>query len=169
MIRHFTSTGIVVADGAALVHWHARVQAWLAPGGHVEPNEDPVQATIREVKEETGLDVRVLQTSALPEISNLPQIAPPFTVMVEDVVDYKHGAHQHIDFIYFTTPVRAVGSAGDRDRPAVPDGWHWVTRDGLRDGTPLMAPNGQMVAPPEDVLKLSILALNLLEKGQTDG
>jgi 8-oxo-dGTP pyrophosphatase MutT (NUDIX family) len=163
MIRHFTSTGIVVANGAALVHWHAKVQAWLAPGGHVEPDEDPVQATIREVKEETSLDVRILQTSALPNISNLPQIAPPFTVMVEDVVDETHGPHQHIDFIYFTTPVRVLKLPGSGDRPSVPDGWHWVTLEGLQDGTPLKAPNGQLVAPPEDVLKLSIMALDLLE------
>jgi 8-oxo-dGTP pyrophosphatase MutT (NUDIX family) len=105
MIRHFTSTGMVAYGGAALVHWHAKVQAWLAPGGHVEPNEDPVQATLREVKEETGLDVRILPTSAIPSISNLDQVLPPFTVMIENVIDEKHGAHQHIDFIYFTTPV----------------------------------------------------------------
>ncbi|MDA1297199.1 MAG: NUDIX domain-containing protein [Chloroflexi bacterium] len=169
MIRHFTSTGIVAIDGAALVHWHARVQAWLAPGGHIEPNEDPVQATIREVKEETGLDVRILPTSSPPEISNLAQIITPFTVMVEDVTDEKHGPHQHIDFIYFTTPVGEAGKSGGGGRPAVPDGWHWVTRDALVSGSPLMAPDGQMVAPPEDVLKLSISALDLLEKDRASG
>ena len=161
MIRHFTSTGIVAANGAALVHWHAKVQAWLAPGGHVEPNEDPVQAVIREVKEETGLDVRILPTSTLPDISNLPQIVPPLTVMVEDVVDEKHGPHQHIDFTYLTTPLIV---AGNGDRHAVPDGWHWLSREALMNGSPLQTPNGQMVAPPEDVLKLGIVALDLLER-----
>lgn len=163
MIRHFTSTGIVVVSGAALVHWHAKVQAWLAPGGHVEPNEDPIQATIREVMEETGLDVRLLQTSAPADISGLPQIAPPFTVMVEDVVDETYGPHQHIDFIYFATPIDAGGLSTSNNLPAVPDGWYWINRKALIEGSLLEAPNGRMVAPPEDVLKLSITALDLLE------
>ena len=162
MIRHFTSTGIVVANGASLVHWHQKVQAWLAPGGHVEPNEDPVQATLREVQEETGLDVRIMPTSVAPDISNLEQVTPPFTVMIEDVFDQTHGEHQHIDFIYFTTPL-AVSTG---DLPAIPEGWLWVSREQLCDAARLPAPHGELVAPPDDVLKLSIAALDLLETGK---
>lgn len=163
MIRHFTSTGIVAIRGASLVHWHEKVQAWLAPGGHIESNEDPVQATLREVKEETGLDVRVIPTAALPYISNLEQITPPYTVMVEDVFDQEFGAHQHIDFIYFTTPVDF--SARNGALPEVPEGWHWLTKEELVNATPLETPYGELAPPPEDVLKLSIVALELLEKG----
>lgn len=32
---------------------------WGLPGGHVEENESPEQATIREVKEEVGLDIQL--------------------------------------------------------------------------------------------------------------
>ena len=32
---------------------------WALPGGRVEPNENPEQAIVREVKEETGLDVEI--------------------------------------------------------------------------------------------------------------
>ncbi len=163
MIRHFTSTGIVAAAGSTLVHWHEKVQAWLAPGGHIEPNEDPVQALIREVREETGLDVRILATAALPKLSNLEQIAPPFTVMIEDVYDRETGKHQHIDFTYLTTPVSGVPDGGEL--PAVPDGWHWLERAALEVASPLKTPTGEMVAPPEDVLKLGIAALDLLENG----
>ena len=46
MIRHFTATGFVINGDATLLHWHHRVQAWLPPGGHIEPNEDPVQAVL---------------------------------------------------------------------------------------------------------------------------
>ena len=158
MIRHFTSTGIVVANGATLVHWHKKVQAWLAPGGHVEPNEDPVQATIREVKEETGLDVTILPTSPLLDITNLDQVVPPYTVLVENVFDTEIGEHQHIDFIYFATPDEVVDSG---QPPSVPEGWHWVDRNALAEASPLKAPTGELVAPPDDVLKLGIAARDL--------
>jgi 8-oxo-dGTP diphosphatase len=32
---------------------------WSLPGGRIEPGESPEQAVVREVREETGLDVRV--------------------------------------------------------------------------------------------------------------
>ena len=34
---------------------------WCLPGGHMEPGESPAETCIREVKEETGLDVRVVR------------------------------------------------------------------------------------------------------------
>ena len=163
MIRHFTSTGIVAAGGSTLVHWHEKVQAWLAPGGHIEPNEDPVQALFREVKEETGLDVRILVTTSVPELSNLEQISPPYTVMIEDVYDRETGKHQHIDFTYLTTPVIASGESDEL--PPVPEGWYWMDRQALAESRPLRTPTGEMVAPPEDVLKLGIVAIDLLENG----
>ena len=46
MDRHFTSTVFVVdlSKEAILLHWHEKVCAWLPPGGHIERDEDPVQA-----------------------------------------------------------------------------------------------------------------------------
>ena len=61
-VRHFTATGFVVHEGATLLHWHAKVKMWLPPGGHIEANEDPVQAVLREVEEETGVKAEVVPT-----------------------------------------------------------------------------------------------------------
>ena len=63
----------------------------------------------------------------------------------------------------------ALGFDAGGKLPAVPDGWHWVGRTALEDASPLKAPTGEMVAPPEDVLKLGIAALDLLENGPGDG
>lgn len=42
-----------------LVH-HKKLNKWVQPGGHIEEHEDPEQAAIREVKEETGLEIELL-------------------------------------------------------------------------------------------------------------
>lgn len=151
MIRHFVATGFVVHQGAVLLHWHRKVQAWLPPGGHIEPDEDPVQATLREVEEETGLEVRTVPHQQSLPIGNLDQVDAPFAIMIEDVFDEKHGAHQHIDFIYFTVPLGVLG--------VLPEGWRWVSGEDLERGTPFPAPSGRLEPPPEDVVKLGLAAI----------
>ena len=37
-----------------LIH-HPRFGRWMLPGGHVEPHENPAEAAVREVSEETGI------------------------------------------------------------------------------------------------------------------
>ena len=147
MERHFTATGYVVRDGATLLHWHAKVKAWLPPGGHVEPNEDPVQAVLREAWEETGLRVEVVGAPPAPELGYPEQVAPPFTIMVEDIDD-PAGAHQHIDLIYFLRPLDGAGAP-------LRDGWRWVTRAELAEGAPLPIDGGGSAPPPEDVRLLA--------------
>lgn len=48
---------------------------WLAPGGKIEANETPREAAIREVKEETGLDlpeVRLQGLLSFPDMGDSP-------------------------------------------------------------------------------------------------
>ncbi|MEU0236940.1 NUDIX domain-containing protein [Nocardiopsis sp. NPDC006198] len=53
-------TGVVIGEnGDILLHRRADDGRWAAPGGILEPGEQPARAVVREVWEETGLEVEV--------------------------------------------------------------------------------------------------------------
>ena len=99
----FTASVFVVNGNAVLLRKHEKYNKWLQPGGHIELDEDPNQAAVREVKEETGLDV-VLHGSAPTvaegggDFKNL--LVPAFLNLHQVKADSEH---KHCDFIYFAT------------------------------------------------------------------
>lgn len=114
MIRHFTSTGLVLHEDTILLIEHVKLGWWMPPGGHIDPNEDPAQAVIREVHEETGLSCEIVSDEHFHYTSGtVNTIARPFTILIEDVPENDGTIHQHIDFIYLLPPHRPV-----RARPA---------------------------------------------------
>lgn len=53
---HFTASCYIIDDGGRLLlHHHRRLNRWLQMGGHVEGNESPSMAALREGREESGL------------------------------------------------------------------------------------------------------------------
>lgn len=55
--KHFTATAIIVHDNKALLHLHKKLNIWLPMEGHIDRDELPQDAVLREVKEECGLDI----------------------------------------------------------------------------------------------------------------
>lgn len=124
---------------------------WLPPGGHIEPNEDPVQAVLREAREETGLEAQLLPAVTPFRFCVPKQLQPPVTILVEDIHDPAEGFHQHIDSIYFLAL---------QDDDATPsDGWRWVTKHELEAAVPIQTPSGEFIAPPEDVQEVGRQAI----------
>ena len=56
----FTVAIFVVHDEKILLIHHRQLNRWLPLGGHIELDENPEQAALREAKEESGLDVELL-------------------------------------------------------------------------------------------------------------
>ena len=154
LVRHFTATGFVAHDDAVLLHWHQKVREWLPPGGHIEDNEDPVQAVLREINEETGVSAEVVPTGNLLTLDYPTQVYPPFTIMVEDIQDPVEGYHQHIDMIYFCRLASLPHPLNE--------GWFWVSRSDLEANLPLAADGATARPPPEDVRLLALKALDLV-------
>lgn len=122
--RHFTATTFIVHDGRVLLHNHPKQGLWLPPGGHIERDELPHDAAVREIEEETGLRLHLHSENEAVEMSRemLTQVVPqPAFILVEDINPY----HQHIDFTYFAL----VEDDADDVMPS--SGFQWFTPDEL--------------------------------------
>ncbi|WP_166983278.1 NUDIX hydrolase [Paramicrobacterium fandaimingii] len=68
--------GVIIDDGRMLLsHWNeGGRQAWTLPGGGLEPGEDPAEAAVREIREETGYDAELDETLGVDSIV-IPTVA----------------------------------------------------------------------------------------------
>ena len=63
---HFTASCYIIDDeGRLLLHHHRRLDRWLQMGGHVEGEESPERAALREGEEESGLRDLALASGGL--------------------------------------------------------------------------------------------------------
>lgn len=113
--RDFTVAVFVVHEGRVLLHWHRKLGRWLPPGGHIEPNELPDEAAVREVREEAGVACALRPEFGLDlKLPGEPvQLVRPAGVQLADISP----GHQHVDLVYFATVVGVPGT--------LPDGCGW--------------------------------------------
>lgn len=155
MKRHFTATAFVVREDATLLHWHKRLGQWMPPGGHIEPDELPTEAALREVREETGFVCEIVSTSPYLRFSYPEQLPAPYTVLLEDIPGPDE-PHKHIDLIYFVSPLEDA-THDHVDDPTL----RWVTTADLRENAPMdVAGCGVTAAIPEDVRQLALVAID---------
>ena len=101
----FTVAIFIVHDAKVLVIHHRKLGKWLPLGGHIELDEDPEQAALREAKEESGFDVELLgERPPTTSPGTRALIAPRFLD-----IHRINETHEHIGMIYWARPLLAEG------------------------------------------------------------
>ena len=145
-----TVTGFVVHKGTVALHWHRKLDMWLPAGGHIEANEDPVQAVLREISEEFGVVGSVLPISRRTPYEAGPEQLEPPHAMLDCIVAPDH---VHIDLCYYCK--LESGYPGVPEHPDSPI--LWVDAETLAAGTLPRKGNHIPIAP--DVQALGIEAI----------
>ncbi|MDO8471187.1 MAG: NUDIX domain-containing protein [bacterium] len=123
----FVADVFVVYKDRVLIRKHDKYDKWLAVGGHIELDENPNQAAVREVKEEVGLDVELV--GELPNLGNKEwssyrELIPPRYMNIHDITS----THQHISLVYFakSTSDKVVDEGQEKSK-----GYKWFSKQDL--------------------------------------
>lgn len=120
---HFTASCYIVDDGGRLLlHHHRRLNRWLQMGGHVEAEEVPSVAALREGLEESGLrDLQLAQTAILDlDVHRIP-------------IGKGEPEHDHFDVRYVARTARPEAITIDRGES---NDLAWVSLDRARELMP---------------------------------
>ena len=92
---------IVVYDNKVLLRMHDKYGIWLGVGGHIELDEDPNQAAVREVKEEVGLEIKLYHEGIHPltKEEGYQELIPPQFMNRHRI----NPNHEHVTLVYFAT------------------------------------------------------------------
>jgi 8-oxo-dGTP pyrophosphatase MutT (NUDIX family) len=94
----FTVEVFIVYKNKVLLRMHDKYNVWCSVGGHIELDEDPIQAAYREVKEEVGLDIELVGKS-VPDLGE-----EKFKIMMPPQYLGRHRVnetHEHVVHVYF--------------------------------------------------------------------
>jgi 8-oxo-dGTP pyrophosphatase MutT (NUDIX family) len=140
----FTVAIFVVHDGKVLLIHHRKLDKWLPLGGHIELDEDPEQAALREAKEESGLDVELLGERPLTTGPGTRALIAPRFLDIHRITD----THEHIGMIYWARlkngkltlaaaehhDIRWCSAADlDKLQPPMSDAVKWYCRSAIRE------------------------------------
>lgn len=124
--KQFTATVFIVKDNEFLFIFHKKHKKWLPPGGHLDPDELPSDAAVREAFEETGLHIELLrQENVWVEMcANGRSFERPYMCLLEEIPErIGESAHQHMDFIYVGRPI----GGSEVKNECETDGLRWFT------------------------------------------
>lgn len=144
----FCSETFIVHNNAVLLRKHDKLKKWLSVGGHIELDEDPNEAALREVREEVGLEVTLYYDIKTTPIFNghSKSLIPPQYLNRHRISD----EHEHIAFIYFA---KSETDKLNLSNTEISEECKWFTKEALTE-------NNDNV--PEDVRLYALKALETL-------
>ena len=95
----FTFEVFIVYKNKVLLRMHDKYKIWLSVGGHIELDEDPNIAAIREVKEEVGLDIELYKDPKIKifNTEKYKELIPPVFLNRHKINE----THEHVSLTYF--------------------------------------------------------------------
>lgn len=95
----FTIEVFIVHKNKVLLRKHDKFKIWLSVGGHIELDEDPNEAALREVKEEVGLEIELYNIFPTPinQEKDYQELIPPVFLNRHRINEN----HEHICLVYF--------------------------------------------------------------------
>lgn len=122
----FTVEVFIVHNNKVLLRKHDKYKIWLSVGGHIELDEDPNIAAIREVKEEVGLDVELFFENKynLSKTDKYEELIPPQFMNRHRIND----SHEHISLTYFATSKSDKLKLSEEEKTS---GCKWFTKEEL--------------------------------------
>lgn len=105
MEKHFAVSGFVLNESQdkVLMVYHKKLNVWVIPGGHLEANEYPFEGAKREILEETGVEVGIIDSArvSIPESKKESQVPNPIITLSEYIpAKGDKPEHIHMDLIF---------------------------------------------------------------------
>ena len=140
----FTVAIFVVHEGRVLLIHHRKLDKWLPLGGHIELDEDPEQAALREAREESGFEVELLGERPPTTGPGTRALIGPRFLDIHRISE----THEHIGMIYWARPKHGqmtLAAAEHHDirwcaatdldalQPAMSDAVKWYCRKALEE------------------------------------
>lgn len=118
----YCAEAYIVYQNKVLLRYHDKYNIWLSVGGHIELDETPQHAVIREVKEEVGLDISLYQHQQNGPTGKVTPLLPPMYMNIHDINE----THKHIALIYFATT--ASDKITINEQVDASEEWQWLSR-----------------------------------------
>lgn len=125
----FTVEVFIVCGNKVLLRKHDKYGIWLSVGGHIELNEDPNEAALREVKEEVGLDVKLVGSPPhyRETLERYKELIPPKFLNRH----YINNHHEHVTLTYFAVSETDGIKSSEEEKSQE---WKWFTLEELDSG-----------------------------------
>lgn len=127
----FTSAIFVVEGDRVLLIHHRKLNHWLPLGGHIELDEDPEMAALREAFEESGLEVELVGERPPTTGPGTRALIAPRFMDIHRISD----THEHIGLIYFARPRSGKLTLAPAEHYDI----RWCTADDLDTLTPAIS------------------------------